>query len=515
MSDIGDGVRAEPVSVDTSSSPSVSPMRAAFQRWSDRFLPGSLRGRIMLMMVAGVLLSQLLGTSIWAWQLRDNARRDAREAAQQTAISAAGAIRFFRDLPAQFRPILIEQLRTMGGTRFFVNVNRARVPVVPIEGSLLADTVTGVVRDQLRTELGDSTSADVAFSWPDTLAVADDGRKLRDLPESWVEASMLLRPRPAPLLVIQAEFEPSGWLLLATTMPDPYFLDTANPLTSDRLLLQGATLLTVLLLVLLVARGLTRPLQRLAQAASAFGNAMHSNQVPEIGTVELRRTARAFNDMQSRIQRFVEDRERLFSSISHDLKTPIMRLKLRTELLDDDAIRADFHEDLDELDIMVKGALQSVKDSDIHENVSDVRIDRLVERLTSAAIASGAEIFLQLPPVSVPGKPLALKRALGNLIDNGLRYGGRIEVSAVEEPGRVVLTVRDHGPGWPEGSLEEIFEPYVRLEHGREMHREGSGLGLGIARRIVRDHGGDVTLCNHPEGGLVVTVTLPRDACPS
>src|SRR6185436_20643984 len=135
-------------------------------------------------------------------------------------------------------------------------------------------------------------------------------------------------------------------------------------------------------LVIALARGLTRPLQRLAEAASAFGNEMHPNRVPETGTIELRRTARAFNDMQARIQRFVEDRERLFASISHDLKTPITRLKLRTEMLDDEAVRADFHEDLDELDVMVKGALQSVKDSAVHENVDMVRIDKVVERLT-------------------------------------------------------------------------------------------------------------------------------------
>lgn len=474
-----------------------------------RLLPRTLRGRIMLVMVAGVLLSQLLGTAIWAWQLRANALRDARDAAQQTAQSAAGAIRFFRDLPAQYRPLLIEQLRTMGGTRFFVNVNRSRVSTGAFAPSRLSETVVRSVRERLLAQVGDTTSFEAAFAWPDTLVVADDGRTLRELPESWVEASLLLRPRPAPLLVIQAEIEPGGWLLLATTLPDPYFLDNANPLSSDRLLLQGATLVTVLLLVLLVARSLTRPLSRLAQAASEFGNAMHPNQVPETGTVELQRTARAFNEMQARIQRFVEDRERLFGSISHDLKTPIMRLKLRTELLDDDAVRADFHEDLDELDMMVKGALQSVKDSDVHENLAEVRLDRLVERLTSAALASGAKIAVSLPPIAVTGRPLALKRALGNLIDNGLRYGREIEVGAELGDGRCSVLVRDHGPGLPEDSLEEIFEPYVRLEHGRTMHADGSGLGLSIARRIAREHGGDVRLRNHPDGGLVAALSLP------
>jgi len=487
-------------------------MRELAWRWRARLKPDTLGARVLLVMVAGVLLSQLLGSAIWSWQLRQGALRDAREAAQHLAMSAAGSIRYFRDLPPNYRPILIEQLRTMGGTRFFVSVNRTRVPVPAVDDSPLVQAVTRQVREDLDAQLAGAAPAEVAFAWPGDLAVTDDGRRLRDLPESWVEGSLLLHSRPAPLLVIQAEFEPGGWLLLATTLPDPYFLDSGNPLRHDRLLLQAGTLLTVLVLVIALARGLTRPLQRLAEAASAFGNEMHPNRVDESGTRELRRTARAFNDMQARIQRFVADRERLFASISHDLKTPITRLKLRTELLDDDALRADFHEDLDELDVMVKGALQTVKDTQIHENVDCVRLDRLVERLTATAIASGAAIEVALPPLEVRGKPLALKRALGNLIDNALRYGHRVEVTGHADDAAATLVVRDHGPGLPEDALEAIFEPYVRLEHGREMHRDGSGLGLGIARGIVQAHGGELVLCNHAQGGLVATVQLPVSA---
>ena len=487
------------------------PRTRAWAGLADRLLPATLRGRIMGVMVAGVLLSQLLGSAIWTWQLRDTARHDAQDAARQTATSAAAAIRFLRDLPGQYRPLLVDQLRQMGGTRFFVAVNRQRVPVQPIEDTLLARTVVGAVRDTLHAELPPGSRPDVALAWPETLTVTDDGRSLRELPENWVVAPMLLRPRRAPVLVIQVDVDPANCLLLAATLPDPYFLDSANPLTRDRLLLQGATLLTVLLLVAVIARTFTRPLQRITDAAAAFGSAMHPNHVPdETGTIELRRTARAFNDMQARIQRFVEDRERLFASISHDLKTPITRLKLRTELLDDDALRADFHEDLDELDVMVKGALQSVKDSAVHENVADVRLDRLLERLTTPAVAAGARIAIDVPPLTVRGKPLALKRALGNLVDNALRYGGEpLHIAASADDAGVTLTLRDHGPGLPESSREEIFQPHVRLAHGRERNRDGSGLGLGIAREILREHGGDVRLENHPDGGLVATVSLP------
>jgi signal transduction histidine kinase len=144
----------------------------------------------------------------------------------------------------------------------------------------------------------------------------------------------------------------------------------------------------------------------------------------------------------------------------------------------------------------------------VHENVTDVRIDRLIERLTAPAISTGAEIVVSVPPLVVRGKPLALKRALGNLIDNGLRYGERIEIVAIPEGIELQLLIHDHGPGLPESSHEEIFEPYVRLAHGRDAHREGSGLGLGIARGILREHGGDVLLINRSEGGLTAKVRL-------
>ena len=205
----------------------------------------------------------------------------------------------------------------------------------------------------------------------------------------------------------------------------------------------------MLVLVVVVARTLTRPLQRIADAASAFGSAMHPNHVPdETGTIELRRTARAFNDMQARIQRFVEDRERLFASISHDLKTPITRLKLRTELLDDDALRADFHEDLDELDVMVKGALQSVKDSAVHQNVSDVRIDRLVERLTAGA--GRRRPHRDRRAAAVRARQAAGAQACARQPDRqraALRR--RLEIVAGADDAGLTLTVRDHGPAFP------------------------------------------------------------------
>ena len=488
-------------------------------RGLDSLLPRTLLGRITLVLAIGVLCAQGLGSWLWASQLRERARVDADAAAQHLAISAAGTVRYYRDLPPRFRPILIEQLRTMGGTRFFVNVNPAPVLLQPLVGQPLADGVVERVRRELHQALPDLRTLQVAFAMPEGLAVSPDGKTVQDLPEAWVEATLLTRPRPAPLLVIQAEFEPGGWLYLASRMPDPYFLENANPLTWDLIALQAATLFTVLALTTLLVRNLTRPLERIAQAASHFAQDILTEHLPDDlvkqGSAELRRTAAAFNDMQSRIQKYVEDRTRLFASISHDLKTPITRLKLRTELLDDAQMQADFHEDLDELDMMVKGALQTVKDTDIHENLAEVRLDVLLDRLTSAAIRSGAAITVNAPPVVVRAKPLALKRALANLLDNALHYGERVELDVHTTSGCAVVTVRDHGPGVPPAALATLFEPYVRLEHGQQSYRAGSGLGLGIARHIVESHGGELLLRNHPEGGLEARVSLPLASRPT
>ena len=311
--------------------------------------------------------------------------------------------------------------------------------------------------------------------------------------------------------MIQTEIEPGNWLYLAGLMPNPYFLQGNDAFAWDRLMPQVLSLAVVLLLCLLVVRSITRPLAALSDAASAFGQGQDegTRPLPETGSREFVTTARAFSAMRERIQRYIEDRERLFISISHDLRTPITRLKLRSELLDDESLRNEFEEDLDELDMMVKGALQCVKDSDIHENPTEVKLDALLARMVRSAQLAGHAVGYQPSGMTVRAKPLALKRALGNLLDNALFYGQRAEISVSDEGGSVVVRVRDHGPGVPEEAIASLFDPYVRLEHGRDQNDNGLGLGLGIARGVIEAHGGRLELSNHPEGGLVAAVRLP------
>lgn len=471
--------------------------------------PQSLLARLSLVLVAGLLLTQIAGSVLWTMQLRDKTEADVTSAAQYLGQGAASSIRFFRSLPPSYRSLLIQQFREMGGTRFYVALNRGEVAVQPIAPHPLAQTALATLESTLRSDLAGASRLRLAFAWPEQLAVAPDGIRVGDLPEAWVRHILLLKPDPAPILVIQTELEPGNWLYLATLMPNPYFLDSNDPLSRDKLVVQGVSLAVLLLLSFLMVRSMTRPLAALSDAAEAFGKDEHAPALPESGSREFVNTARAFGAMRERIAKYIKDRERLFISISHDLRTPITRLKLRAELLDDDALRGEFEEDLDELDMMVKGALQCVKDSDIHENPTEVKLDPLIRRLVRSAQLAGHSVAFEDSGIAVRGKPLALKRAIGNLLDNALFYGERAEISVRALQGWIEVAVRDHGPGVPEEAMASLLEPYVRLAHGRAHNDAGLGLGLGIANGIVEGHGGRLLLSNRPEGGLDAVIRLP------
>jgi signal transduction histidine kinase len=474
------------------------------------WLPDSLLGRLSMVMVAGVLLTQLVGSAIWATQRHAKAEAETRLAARYLGHSVSNAVRFFRSLPPSYRVLMTQQSREMGGMRLFVSLNQAAVNIDGIGSSALADVATGTVLATLKQDLPDIRNFKLVLAWPEQLRVSPDGGKIGDLPDSWVRHVLLVEPEPAPVLVIQTELEPGNWLYFATLMPNPYFLKSNDAFSREYLLLQSLSLAAVLLLSFLVVRWFTRPLAALSDAAEAFGNGGDIPKLPERGSRELVNTVRAFNAMRSRILRYMEERDSLFISISHDLRTPITRLKLRAGLLDDEALRDDFEEDLDELDMMVKGALQLVKDRDIHENDALVRLDPLILRMVRGAELGGQLVAFVPTGVSVRTKPLALKRAIGNLIDNALFYGERVDVSVQAGGDWIDIVVRDHGPGVPQEALSSLAAPYVRLAHGREQNANGTGLGLSIARRIAESLGGELVLANHPDGGFSATIRFPH-----
>ena len=270
------------------------------------------------------------------------------------------------------------------------------------------------------------------------------------------------------------------------------------------------------LLTLWAVRRLVEPVATLAGAAEALGRDVNAPPLPETGPAELATAAAAFNTMAARIRRFVEDRTFLLTAIGHDLRTPITRLRLRAEFMEDDDQRTRMLADLDELETMVSATLAFGRDATSSEPAVPVDLAALVNTVLTEA----GDARPDLPPEAVDyagpdrftitTRPVALKRALTNLVTNALNYAGTARVTLMPpQDGQVVLHVDDDGPGIPPEDLERVFLPFQRLEPSRNRETGGMGLGLPITRNIARAHGGDVTLQNRPAGGLRATLILP------
>ena len=285
------------------------------------------------------------------------------------------------------------------------------------------------------------------------------------------------------------------------------------PLAPDRSATVSAlaTAAFTIAVALVMVRRITRPLRALATSADAFGRGESPPPLPVRGPVEVRRTAQAFNLMRERLRRFVADRTRMLAAVGHDLRTPITSLRLRAEFVGDEETRTRILETLDEMQRMVEATLTFTREETSSEETRVVDLGALVESVCADLVDLGREVEVSVGErVTLPCRPVGLKRAVRNLVENAVAYGSRARV-AIQclRRQRVAVTIDDDGPGIPEAELERVFEPFTRLEPSRSALTGGMGLGLAIARTIARAHGGDIRLANRPGGGLRATLTLP------
>lgn len=268
----------------------------------------------------------------------------------------------------------------------------------------------------------------------------------------------------------------------------------------------------VLVAILLVGR-LTRPLKVVAEAARRFSTGAEVVPIAEGGPTEVRQLATAFNDMQVRIRKLMDDRSQTLAAISHDLKSPLTRLRFRTVDMADEGARAEIEADIAEMEAMIEGALAFLRGDRSDEPVRPVDLTSLVEAIVTDLDEMGRPAAVVAPrAVVIAGRKLALKRALTNVIENAIKYGGRADVVVTAEGARARVEVTDRGPGIADADKEAVFAPFHRLEGSRNKETGGVGLGLTVARSIVRAHGGEVTLADGADGGLAVTVLLPVGA---
>ncbi len=226
---------------------------------------------------------------------------------------------------------------------------------------------------------------------------------------------------------------------------------------------------------------------------------------------KVRQAAHAFNEMQARIKRLLSDRTQMFAALSHDLRTPLTILRLRAEFIEDEEQHAKMLADIADMEAMINATLAFLRDEGAQEASKAIDLAATLTTMCDTLADAGHDVaFSGAPRALLHGQPMALRRAFRNLVDNAVKYGNRARVVLRIDTERIVVEILDDGPGIPAEEREKVFQPFYRMERSRSRETGGFGLGLTMARSTIRTHGGDVTLADRPEGGLRLTVSLPR-----
>ncbi len=473
-----------------------------------RLLPKSLFGQLVLLLFGGLLFTQAVTMGILLQDRGDVILQGIRG---NIANRVTAIVRLLNSAAPGQRKKLITALNSPE-LRVYLRPQSSIAPAINSE-SMMGVIIGKTIARQLKQQLAETPSIRVVVEKarmhvlsPGVHRSMMAGRGGMDSAMRSMMASGSHGATMVEAVQIEVRLKDGSWLALIRPIPERL---TGWP---DRLLLILAILLLgVLLISFFTVRRITRPLRTLSRAADELGRDINRAPLSEAGPSEVSEAARAFNCMQKRLARYLNDRTRILAAISHDLKTPITRLRLRSELLGEEEPKEKFQRDLDEMESMVTATLDFMRGSTDQEKAQPIDMLALLESLREDAVESGSRVELEgLALAPFPGRPLALKRCLGNLIDNAVRYGGEAHVRIADSAEQLVITISDEGPGIPETAMDEMFEPFSRLESSRAADTGGTGLGLGIARNIARGHGGDIRLRNCPEGGLEAELRLPR-----
>lgn len=474
-----------------------------------RFLPRTLFGQMLLILLAGLAVSHLVGTLMYAADRAKAVRAIGAYAATQRI---ANLMQLIDEAPQDWRSRIV---RAASDPSLRVTLS-AQSPAFADPGNDTDSlTVRHYLADQLPARLAGRlqvavTAAPEGFAGFDRHAAMGGARMMGGLSMTgpmtmatppWLQGAGGLRSLRATVQLSDGE-----WLSFATALPN------AAPPTPWPFVAATATMAVIVVLASAWAVSrVTAPLGLLAQAAERLGRDVNAPPIIEAGTREVRQATQSFNQMQARIRQLVDNRTRMLAALSHDLRTPLTLLRLRTEGLPETEDRERMLATIGELDTMIGASLSFARDQAVAEAKRRTDVGALLASIVDDMADAGLPVTMAPAESKVLNcQPDALRRALTNLVDNAVKYGGSAHVALAATASDVEIDIDDSGPGIPEAELQRVFEPFHRLEESRSRETGGAGLGLSIAQSIVQAHGGEIVLANRKEGGLRASISLPR-----
>ncbi|MCR4282786.1 MAG: ATP-binding protein [Bauldia sp.] len=457
-----------------------------------RFLPKSLFGQTLLILLAGLVVSQLIGAWIYT---------GAREQAVRTigalalAQRVANLTRLVEEAPAEWQPRIVEALSDPA-FRVSLSANAPVLSRADTQGSAKA------IEDFMAEQLPDRPGRHIQVAVSETSGLPFAGPPFNH--------PMPMGPMMGGMgtwrsLEVAVELASGQWLSFATTLPN-----TGPPVSLQFILSLAVMAVIVLAVSVWAVRRVTAPLSLLARAAERLGKDVGAEPLAEIGTAEMRQASHAFNEMQERLGRLIENRTRMLAAISHDLRTPLTLLRLRAEAVENSDNRSKMLATIAEMDAMIAATLAFARDETTAEPRRRTDLSALLASIVDDMADAGLPVAMEpAQAVIYECQPSALKRAFTNLLDNAVKYGQRARVGVRTTPQTIEIMIDDEGPGISEDELARVFQPFYRVEGSRNRETGGIGLGLAIALVVVQAHGGRLTLSNRPQGGLRACITLP------
>ena len=455
--------------------------------WS-KLWPKGLTGQIILVALAGLVLIQLLSIQIY--------RTDREE-----------ALGYINSRNAMQRIVSVVRLLALSPPSLYdeiIKASRSETLLLRIaDEPLQPDNRSPRFEQLVRSRLG----------YPSTLMVEISAELKQDAQRSraWQHHSRMMKDRkgmPPPQdmrLYGSIQLPRGGWLQFSSLVDK----ESASWSWQTTLNLMLVASLVIGLMIWLFRRA-TLPLKQLAANADRLGRGEDIEPLREEGPTEVRESIQAFNRMHTRLDRFVQDRTRMLAAISHDLRTPITSLRLRTEFLDEGEDKERIQQTLQQMEQMLAATLSFAREEGQQEATRELDLVSLLESLCDDYADMGQPVTCLAEGKQVYAcRANTLRRVLQNLIGNAIKYAGGAEVSLVRGDGELLILVRDQGPGIAESQLEEVFKPFVRLDEARNTESGSVGLGLAIARTLVHQHGGELSLHNRQEGGLEARISLP------